>query len=306
MSDQIKKAQEYLNKEIKYFNKLKEIFLSGEFIKKLKDLEKNINSNYDFIKKNNLTANIIDTPLERLISFYSYKFLSPTKTFPYTFGSDVCFETEDAIFNLDAKTINLVTNFGDRNDLVVSKNQISFDHIRFDVCKTKNINFEGFILQKSLSESYNKKPTLTFFFKMNYSDDNNKFEIIDFTLYTAPNNKVYKYLIDDKNLIQNAKSWGYVGSDKTANLLKNKDLKPSKKIKKNWIEFKIKGRKLFFDNKVQNPITNDKYTIRSKLDGKYKVTYSATSVRLKKNLLIDFYKENGFLKKDLIQKKLNL
>ena len=104
MSDQIKKAHKYLDKEIKYFNKLKKFFLSDEFIKSLKDLEKNINDNYDFIKKNNLTANIIDTPLERLLRFYSYKFLNPTNTFPYTFGSDVCFETEDAIFNLDAKS----------------------------------------------------------------------------------------------------------------------------------------------------------------------------------------------------------
>ena len=306
MSDQIKKAQEYLDKEIKYFNKLKKIFLSDEFIKRVKDLEKNINDNYDFIKKNNLTANIVDTPLERLLRFYSYKCLSPINTFPYTFGSDVCFETEDAIFNLDAKSTNLVTNSGDRNDLVVGNNQISFDHIRFDKCQTDNINFDGFILQRSLSESYYKKPTLTFFFKMNYSDDNIKFKIIEFSLYTAPNNKVYKYLIDNKNLIQNIKSWGYVSSDKTASILKNNKLKPSKKIKNSWIEFKIKTRQLFFDNKVQNPITNDKYTIRSKQDGKYKVTYSAISARLKKNLLVDFYKEDGFLKKDLSQKKLNL
>ncbi len=299
MSENI--AEKYKTIELEYFNKIRDICESESFVNSLKLMEKSINEEYENIKNKNLTKNIINTPIERLLRYHCYKLIPAIKPFYLTYGSDICYETENAFFNLDAKTTNLITNAGDKDDLIIEKNQISFNHPRFDKVEIDSLTtFDGFLLKNNLRHTYNEKPTLTYFFKLNYEDNLKSFKMREFYLYLMPNGLVYKDLMKRPLLIQNVKSWGYVHSTKTAELLGNLELEPSKQIASHWKPFKTAQRKLYYDNKISNPVMNDSYTIRSKQDNKYKVTYSPVSARVMHSALSDFYnKEDYFYKREL-------
>ena len=164
----IEETAEILNLEKKYFEILQEIIFSTDFENSMKELESYIQKNYKEIKSTNVTKNIINTPIERLLRYYCYKKIIPVSPYYHLDGADVCYETNDCLFNIDAKTVNLFSNYADREHLLIEKNQISFKNNNKYSFIDSNINFEGFEFTPSLKYKYNNKYTLTFFYKVNY------------------------------------------------------------------------------------------------------------------------------------------
>ena len=68
-----KEALEILKLEEKYFKQLKNLFFGNDFNYSILKLEKYIQKNYAEIKLNNVTKNIINTAIERLLRYYCYK-----------------------------------------------------------------------------------------------------------------------------------------------------------------------------------------------------------------------------------------
>lgn len=286
-----KEALEILKLEEKYFKQLKNLFFGNDFNYSILKLEKYIQKNYAEIKLNNVTKNIINTAIERLLRYYCYKNIIPINPYYHLNGADVCYETEDCLFNLDAKTVNLYSNFVDRKPLLIEKNQISFKNKKKYSFKDDRIDFDGFEFTPSLKYKYNNKYTLTFFYKVNYYDDGINFKILENQFYIAPNNLIFKNLFSDNDIISNIKGWDYVKSKKTALIIGDQKLKPIKQKKSSWILFKPKNqdRDLYLDRSTPNKITKDKYSIRSKMKEGYCVTYTGISARMDKNLLVNNY-----------------
>lgn len=146
------------------------------------DAEKEINDNYDDLYENTKRRNLISTPFERLVTFHVIKFFFQEKIniklVPSIISSDLIFELDDCFINIDCKTVNMVTNPGDANDISVSPNQMTFScpplykkHFQ------DGRNFSGFHYEGHQKPIKNGKPNFTYMFKLVYADNYSKKDI---------------------------------------------------------------------------------------------------------------------------------
>lgn len=195
-----------LSLEKKYFQKIKDIILSNDFINDLKLIEKEISDNYT--KFDNLwnLKNKIKVPAERVVRHHLYTKLRDIikGIFPSPLSSDFGIKTDDAIICVDIKTIDTKNNSGDLKSTCVEKNQNSFLNTNYQYIKVPaNMN---------AIEDYSRLPVLTYIVKIVYHDNNIQFKLSRNTYPTIviaciPNGKLSRLF--DYNIVDNIKAYDY-------------------------------------------------------------------------------------------------
>ncbi len=178
----ITKIKKVLDLEKKYFNLLFNLFTSFNFINDLKIIELEIQKNYQFLSNVWGEKNKIKIPAERLARQYIYKNLSNliTSIYPSPVSSDIAFITNDAVINIDVKTLDYKGNKGDIHNLQFENNQSSFHNKYLD--SDPNIPNSGVKVECLLPDEYSfnfepEKPVLTYFLVIVYYDDNHSFRL---------------------------------------------------------------------------------------------------------------------------------
>lgn len=213
------KLGKILDLEKKYFNILWDLFTSEDFINDVKVIEKEIKKQYDFLQHTWELKNKLKIPAERLVRQYVYKNLAHMvkHIYPSPVSSDCAFITEDAVINIDIKTLDTVGNRGDISNLQFENNQSSFCNRNLDI--DENINNSGVKVECLLPSEYSynnqpKIPVLTFFFTIVYSDNCSSFNICRSddlkTIYLKclPNGLIS--CLFDYDLVDNFKTYTYL------------------------------------------------------------------------------------------------
>ena len=60
--------------------------------------------------------------------FYMYKTIKAESVYHSSLSSDLAYYTNDALINIDAKSIDIESNSQDENKVTIEKNQISFQN----------------------------------------------------------------------------------------------------------------------------------------------------------------------------------
>ena len=208
-----------LDLEKKYMEILWNLFTSNEFIQDLKDIELEIQRNYNFLQHTWELKNKIKVPAERLTRQYIYKELSHLikKIYPSAVSSDIAFLTEDAVLNIDIKTLDTVGNAGDIKNLQFENNQSSFINKNLDVDErypNSGVKVECLLPTKYSYGGLNDLPMLTFFFTIVYSDNGSSFKLCrtgNFeTMYLKclPNGIISQLF--DNDIVDNFKTYTYL------------------------------------------------------------------------------------------------
>lgn len=168
---------EILDLEKKYQSLLWDLFTSKKFIDDLIKIENEIKNNYDFLAKSYKLKNKIQVPAERLTRYYIYNAslnnnLNIQSIYSSPVSGDIAFLTDDAVINIDIKTIDINGNKNDIKYLQYLPNQSSFNHKRIDV--HPDYSNSGITIPGLLTSNYNGKPVLTYFLKIIYEDDSKK------------------------------------------------------------------------------------------------------------------------------------
>ena len=121
-----------LDLEKKYFNILYQIFSQQSFNKELRSIMKNINKDWIKIHKIWDKENVVDLAVERHINYrvYNDPLLKDSiqSIYPSVISSDTAFITNDAVINIDSKTISIEGNKNDWPRQTVGCNHISYLH----------------------------------------------------------------------------------------------------------------------------------------------------------------------------------
>lgn len=213
------KIGEILDLERKYFDILWELFISVNFLSDLKIIEKEIQKQYSFLQDTWELKNKIKIPAERLVRQYIYKELSDyiKHIYPSAVSSDIAFITDDAVINLDIKTLDTVGNRGDIYNLQFENNQSSFENFNLDI-DPKYPN-SGVRVECLLPKEYKynleiAKPMLTYFLTIVYSDNGKSFKLNrDAELQTVhlkclPNG--FTSVLFDFDIVNNFKTYTYL------------------------------------------------------------------------------------------------
>lgn len=262
-----------LDLEKKYFQELSILFQDQNFFNSLRDLEKWISINYKKLhswKK----ANKCDLAVERLINFHTnnHYMKNIKKVYASPISSDIAFETNDAIINIDSKTVNFYSNEIDWNQLQLGPNQSSFRHTNYFATNT----FPGIPVEFHVDtqDSISKKPVLTFILMIMYNDDGTSFQWYkrsdDFHIKFCciPNGELSNLF--NNELIKNIKTYKY----KTAMDTKGKIVTIKKSTyPSNAFEVKVGRKTCFYD-----PIS--KYTYGIKDSPKYSIIEGTNTVRM--------------------------
>ncbi|MDC0509496.1 hypothetical protein OAO31_04300 [Gammaproteobacteria bacterium] len=127
-----------LNLERDYMAIIHEILSSEEVRDRLNTIEKYINNNIDYILQNYAKKNYIDIAIERLLRYVIYNYFIEKKLLKNIYASpissDLAFETEHCILNIDTKTISHDGNKTDLPNLQFEGNQSSFKNKEFGNC----------------------------------------------------------------------------------------------------------------------------------------------------------------------------
>ena len=265
------KTEEFKNinqLEEKYTELLWNIIKSKNFQDKLLNIEKSLKKNYNFIIKNWDDKNIVKVAVERLIRFMVYRLDKCIDIYPSPLSSDLAVEFDDVILNVDAKTINMITNAGDDNAIHFGRKQITFKNKGYGKIPYGKKEFY-LSYEPLLPPLFNEKPVLTFFITVNYEDNHkDKFNIIHQSLTCVP----HKIIADEKfnnDLIANFKTYEYVsdnnsyGSKYNSRKSKSPDWKGPYRITK-------RSTDIFLDLSLKNPTTNRKGVFWKLIGGKYK------------------------------------
>ena len=171
-----------LDLEKKYFNILWELFTSNEFIHDLKTIEIEIQKQYAYLQHTWELKNKLKIPAERLVRQYIYKELSHliSHIYPSAVSSDIAFITEDAVINLDVKTLDSVGNRGDIFNLQFENNQSSFINKNLDMDSrfpNSGVKVECMLPMEYSYDDGDKLPVLTYFLTVVYSDNKRSFKL---------------------------------------------------------------------------------------------------------------------------------
>ena len=202
-----------LELEKKYFGILYEIFSQQSFKDELKAIMQDINKNWAKIHTIWGKENVIDIPVERHVNFRIYNDESLRNriqsVYSSVISSDTAFVTEDAVVNIDSKTISFGGNAPDWKRQTVGCNQISFDNkLNFTAPKKKT----KMKITSLLQPYHNSKPVLSFFLSMlYYSDKKNEID----SWYTDSEN--IKFSCVPHNVISNLFNYDIVDGVKAYN-----------------------------------------------------------------------------------------
>lgn len=218
-SSEKEKIGQVLDLEKKYFDILWNLFTSEDFLNDLRVIESEIQKQYDFLQHTWELKNKLKVPAERLVRQYVYKNLAHLvkHIYPSAVSSDCAFITEDAVINIDIKTLDTVGNRGDIINLQFENNQSSFDNMNLDVDPT--IPNSGVKVECLLPKEYSynnepAKPMLSYFFTIVYSDNGSSFKLNrDETLQTIylkclPNG--FTSPLFDYDIVDNFKTYTYL------------------------------------------------------------------------------------------------
>lgn len=153
-----------LELEKKYMYSLSNCFKSEKFSKLTNELAHNIQNmikesvEFDWNK-----ANPIDVTFERLIHYTIYTHFKKTikKPYPSSISSDISVVLDDAVLNIDSKTVSLVSNKVDFNQLQIGKHQFNFNNK-----KVKNWKY-----RTQLADYFENKPIINFILRLGYTQD---------------------------------------------------------------------------------------------------------------------------------------
>lgn len=214
-----KKISEVLDLEKKYFDILWKLFTSNEFKEDLKIIEKEIQKQYSFLQHTWELKNKLKVPAERLTRQYIYKNLAHLvkHIYPSAVSSDIAFITEDAVINIDIKTLDKVGNKGDIYNLQFENNQSSFKNKNLDVdlrYPNSGVKVECLL---PIEYNYNNEkalPMLTYFFTVVYEDNGKSFklcrdaELNTIHLKCLPNGFISP--LYDYDIVNNFKTYTYL------------------------------------------------------------------------------------------------
>ncbi len=226
--------------------------------------------------------NKVQLPCQRIINYIVMKKLKEiTGVYNSAISSDIAFETNDAIINIDSKTVSSTGNEGDFESLFFGPNQSSFKNKNYGVNEDKYPGLPSNFELPSI-DILTKKPVLTFFLMIKYTDNDNKFEWYlhednpNIRLICIPNGEI-SYLFNN-DIISNPKTYSY---EKTENKNKKKVDKtlPLDHPFKNFINIQIFTKKGIY-------ISDKKETwLETNLKGKGKIFKKAISTH---SVRIDF------------------
>ncbi len=249
-----------LNLERDYFSKLEIIFKSQDFRNNLLKMEQWINLNYQNMLSWN-KVNKVQLPCQRIINYVVMNNLKQiVGVYNSAISSDIAFETNDAIINIDSKTVSSTGNKGDFNSLFFGPNQSSFknkDLYAQNLFPGLPVNFE-----LPSIDILTNKPILTFFLMIKYTDDGKSFnwysnnEEPNIRLICIPNGEI-SYLFHN-DIISNPKTYAY-----------EKTFKNGKKVDRTYP----------LNHKFNNPIHIKVYTKNGVYLPNKKETWLETSVR---------------------------
>ncbi len=273
------------NLERDYMSKIWAIVSSKEFIYNLKQIEKYIIKNYNFLDENWDEKNKIKIGVERLIRFHLYKNFKVINIYPSPVSSDMAIELDDILLNIDAKTIDMIGNPGDDTAIHFQKNQITFNNKAFFKQNVSGHDFSGITFPARLESFYNDKPVLTFFVTVNYFDDSTlkTFKLSHLSLCCVPHGIVVKEDFGN-NIISNFKTHEYIGVAKARTL--GKKYTPRTKVEDSWIPFSIKGnssKDAYLDPNLDHPFILNSKSVWKKIGGKYSILTYGGSARIDKN-----------------------
>lgn len=213
------KIGEILDLERKYFDILWELFVSANFLNDLSIIEKEIQKQYSFLQDTWELKNKIKIPAERLVRQYIYKDLSDyiKHIYPSAVSSDIAFITDDAVINLDIKTLDTVGNRGDISNLQFENNQSSFENLNLDVdpkYPDSGVRVECLLPKEYKYNSEIAKPMLTYFLTIVYSDNGKSFrlnrsaELQTIHLKCLPNG--FTSILFNFDIVNNFKTYTYL------------------------------------------------------------------------------------------------
>ena len=159
-----------LDLEKKYMEILDSVFTSERFISDLKKIESDTQEYYDLLTDVWGKKNKIKEASERLVRHHIYtNFTNVDNFYPFPISCDIAIETEDAILNVDVKTIDKIGNGNELTTTQFEHNQTSF--INEPVLAAPP--FPGFRVKSNLQSKDPRtgKPVITYLVKIGYSDD---------------------------------------------------------------------------------------------------------------------------------------
>ena len=280
--------------EKKYMGLIWKIVSSDRFLNDLKNIEKYIQKNYDYLASHWDEKNKLKIGVERLIRYHFYTDLNVVNVYPSPISPDMAIEVEDAILCIDAKTIDMVGNPGDDRSIHFQKNQITFNNRPLYEQIVNNINLPGVTFPSRLKPFHNEKPCLTYFITINYYDDGSSFRLSHFSVLNVPHHDVAEQRFDN-TLISNYKTYQYM--DKVKARTYGSEYLPQEKIKDHWFNFSMKGsgkKDSFLDLELRHPISDiDSHCVWKKQDKKYKIVNYGGSARINKDKLEPRWDSNG-------------
>lgn len=217
--NEIVRMGQVLDLEQKYFNILWSLFTSDNFVSDLQIIEREIQKNYNSLVKTWNLKNKLKIPAERLTRQYIYKELSHLVKciYPSPISSDIAFITDDAIINIDVKTLDINGNSGDIPNLQFESNQSSF--INHNLDQDNEIPNSGVKVECLLPTEYQinsdepAKIMLTYFLTFVYEDNSNSFnlsrnrDLATIQLKCLPNGIISSLFEND--IVQNFKTYSY-------------------------------------------------------------------------------------------------
>jgi len=298
MLNKIKELEKY------YMNEITKVVESQGFQNDLMKLEKYIIDNYDKLREQSSEENKIKVGAERLIRYYFYTKFKVIDIYPSPISSDMAVELKDVILNIDAKTINMITNAGDDNSIHFQKNQITFDNQPFYKQTVNGYLFGGAAFPSRMIPYHNNKPVLTYFITINYKDtpSTKEYKLTHMSVCTVPHNEIVKK--EYKNdILENLKTWGYIGKDEAQKnpLLGSKYLPlPKGPPDPSWIPFSIKGvqtsNDAWLDPNLKHPYNEiGGYCVRKIEAKKYKIVSYGGSARISKSRITERTDSKGKL-----------
>lgn len=287
-----------LNWEKSYFFDLERIFQSQDFSDHLLKMKKWINLSYSNMQSWN-KANKVQLPCQRIINYVVMKYLKQIiGVYNSAISSDIAFETNDVIINIDSKTVSSTGNKGDFESLFFGPNQSSFKNKNIGISLAR-ANYPGLPVDFQLPsiDILTNKPVLTFFLMIKYTDNGKNFDWYsnqdkpNIRLICIPNGDL-SYLFNN-DIISNVKTYDYA---KTSNKNAKKEDRtlPLSHTFQNAIPIMVYTKKGFYDlNSKETWLeTEIKQRNSNKKAIVYKQAVSAYSCRIDFKTLKDRYDLN--------------
>lgn len=269
--------------ERKYMEEIWKWASSKEFSKDLINIESFIQKNYVDLKKRYQKKNKLDIAAERLLNFYVHKRMNVKSVYPSPISSDLAFFTDDALVNIDAKTIDLDGNEGDDSFIQFNPHQITFFNKSAFARDINGNHFSGISFPPGLPESENNFPCLTFFLGITYRDDNSNFSISHIKLSCVPHKVIVSEDYND-DLIKNLKTYRYLKKEEAERQGDAFLPKPTKDgAPEHWIPFPLKGtgkNDAWLDPSLNNPFNGNELVFWKVIDKKYHVCLGPTTARI--------------------------